>query len=108
MPIHGFVYTRAILTILGVIQKSSPLKDSMTWKVSYAEAVICAGCISVGHCSKPWAVFLYLGVFAVIGVLDQWTSQTNKKPVHPPSAVAQSLHATGLIPHTASDLKDCK
>lgn len=76
MPMHGFVYTRALLSIFGIIQQSSPHKDNISVRISYAEAVICAGCISVSHCSKPWAVSLYLGVFVVIGVLDQWTSET--------------------------------
>lgn len=74
MPIHGFVYTRSLLFLFGLIGKSSPPKDNRSVQVSYAEAVICAGCISVSHCSHPWAVCLYLGVFTLCGGLGQWTS----------------------------------
>lgn len=76
MPIHGFVYTRSLLFLFGIIERFSSSNDAMNVHISYAEAVICAGCISVGHCSHPWAVCLYLGVFTMFGVLGQWTSET--------------------------------
>ncbi|KAJ5335643.1 uncharacterized protein N7506_005703 [Penicillium brevicompactum] len=74
MPIHGFVYTRSLLFLFGLIEKSASPKDNRSAQVSYAEAVICAGCISVSHCGHPWAVCLYLGVFTLCGGLGQWTS----------------------------------
>jgi hypothetical protein len=75
MPLHGFVYTRALLFLFGIMGPHTTLKSNINLRESYSLAVSGAALIAVSHCSSPWAVALYLSVVSLIGILSRWTSQ---------------------------------
>ena len=74
MPLHGFVYTRALIFILGTLGPTTSFLVNVNSPFVYAEAVFGAALISVSHCSKSWAVMEYMSVVFIIGKLSLWTA----------------------------------
>ncbi|KAJ6041397.1 uncharacterized protein N7446_010715 [Penicillium canescens] len=75
MPLHGFIYTRVILFVIGIMGPSDFLKDNINDPMAYTLAVFGAATISVSHMSSPWAVTWYLGTFTLIGIKNRWSSE---------------------------------
>lgn len=75
MPLHGFVYTRALLFLFGVMGPHPTLKDNINLRAGYSLAVFGAALIAVSHCSSPLAVPLYLAIVSLIGIVSRCASQ---------------------------------
>ncbi|KAF7596066.1 hypothetical protein BBP40_003328 [Aspergillus hancockii] len=74
MPIHGFVYTRALLAILGTMGPTTSFVENVNSKDVYAHAVFGAALLSVGHCSGGVnTIFGYVLLVHAVGKLNLYT-----------------------------------
>ncbi|KAL5042410.1 hypothetical protein BDW71DRAFT_200620 [Aspergillus fruticulosus] len=80
MPLHGFVYTCALIFLLGTMGPSRDFIKNVNSLFVYAESVLGAALISVGHCQGSWPVPAYLILMHLLGKI----SLTN--------GVADSIH----------------
>ncbi|KAI3017322.1 hypothetical protein CBS147347_10318 [Aspergillus niger] len=70
MPLHGFVYTRALIFLLGTMGPTRSFVKNVNAPYVYAESVLGAALISVGHCHGSWSVPTYLVLVHAIGKLS--------------------------------------
>lgn len=75
MPLHGFVYTRALLFMFGIMGPSIKLEDNINLREAYSLAVFGAAVAAVSHCSSPWAPPMYMATVCLIGVLSRWNAK---------------------------------
>jgi hypothetical protein len=75
MPLHGFVYTRALLFMFGIMGPSIVFKGNINFSEAYSLAVFGAAVTAVSHCSSPWAPPMYMATVFFIGVLSRWNSK---------------------------------
>ncbi|KAJ5742358.1 uncharacterized protein N7511_011544 [Penicillium nucicola] len=94
MPLHGFIYTRVILFIIGIMGTSDHLKDNINDPMAYTLAVFGAATISVSHISSPWAIVWYLGTFTLIGIKNRWSSKLERQLIKSGPAQVQASFFT--------------
>lgn len=75
MPLHGFVYTRALIFILGTMGPSRDFVKNVNSPFVYAESVLGAALISVGHCHGSWPIPVYLIFMHLIGKISLWVGE---------------------------------
>jgi hypothetical protein len=74
MPIHGFVYTRALLALLGTMGPTTSFTENVNSKHVYAHAVFGAALLSVGHCSGGvTTIFYYVLLVHAVGKLSLYS-----------------------------------
>jgi hypothetical protein len=75
IPLHGFVYTRALIFILGIM---GPLRDfikNINSPFVYAESVLGAALISVSHCYRSWPIPVYLILMHLLRKISLWVGE---------------------------------
>jgi hypothetical protein len=75
MPLHGFVYTRALIFILGTMGPSRDFVKNVNSPFVYAESVLGAALISVGHCHGSWPIPVYLMLMHLVGKISLWVGE---------------------------------
>ncbi|PYI36399.1 hypothetical protein BP00DRAFT_483569 [Aspergillus indologenus CBS 114.80] len=70
MPLHGFVYTRALIFLLGTIGPTRSFIKNVNSPFVYAQSVLGAALISVSHCRGLWPVPTYLVLVHRLGKLS--------------------------------------
>jgi hypothetical protein len=75
MPLYGFMYTHALIFILGIM---GPLRDfikNINSPFVYAESVLGAALISVSHCHGSWPIPVYLMLMHLVGKISLWVGK---------------------------------
>ncbi|RAL06458.1 uncharacterized protein BO97DRAFT_325581, partial [Aspergillus homomorphus CBS 101889] len=70
MPLHGFVYTRALIFLLGTMGPTRSFVKNVNSPFVYAQSVLGAALISVSHCRGLWPVPTYLVLVHGLGKLS--------------------------------------
>ncbi|KAL2824968.1 hypothetical protein BJY01DRAFT_241630 [Aspergillus pseudoustus] len=78
MPLHGFVYTRALIFLLGTMGPSRDFIKNVNSPFVYAESVLGAALISVGHCHGSWPVPAYLTLMHLLGKISLWAGEQSE------------------------------
>ncbi|KAL2783980.1 hypothetical protein BJX66DRAFT_330280 [Aspergillus keveii] len=78
MPLHGFVYTRALIFLLGTMGPSRDFIKNVNSPFVYAESVLGAALISVGHCQGSWPVPTYLILMNLLGKISLWAGEQHE------------------------------
>ncbi|KAE8373802.1 hypothetical protein BDV26DRAFT_284819 [Aspergillus bertholletiae] len=60
VPLHSFIYARAIIGLLGTMGPSQSFAKNVNSRFVYAEAIFGGALIAVGHCTKPSAMVAFL------------------------------------------------
>ncbi|KKK13112.1 hypothetical protein ARAM_006752 [Aspergillus rambellii] len=74
MPIHAFVYARAIIFILGTMGPSKSFLRNVNSRFVYTQAIFGGALIAIGHCSRPEAICVYVVIMHTLGKIGVWTS----------------------------------
>ncbi|PTU16983.1 hypothetical protein P175DRAFT_0447294 [Aspergillus ochraceoroseus IBT 24754] len=86
MPIHAFVYARAIIFILGTMGPSKSFLRNVNSRFVYTQAIFGGALIAIGHCSRPEAICVYVVIMHTLGKIGVWTS-TKKQGLRIPILV---------------------
>ncbi|KAE8372670.1 hypothetical protein BDV26DRAFT_285760 [Aspergillus bertholletiae] len=78
MPLHGFVYTRALIFLLGTMGPTRSFVQNVNSPFVYAESVLGAALISVSHCHGSWPVLVYLTLMHLLGKISLWISEDHE------------------------------
>ncbi|KAE8410320.1 hypothetical protein BDV36DRAFT_289689 [Aspergillus pseudocaelatus] len=78
MPLHGFVYTRALIFLLGTMGPTRSFTTNVNSQFVYAESVFGAALISIGHCHGSWPVPVYLLLVHFLGKLSLWVEEIHE------------------------------
>lgn len=78
MPLHGFVYTRALIFLLGTMGPTRSFTTNVNSQFVYAESVFGAALISIGHCHGSWPVPVYLLLIHFLGKISLWVEEIHE------------------------------
>lgn len=70
MPLYGFMYTHALIFILGTIGPSRDFIKNINSLFIYTKSVLEAALISVSHCYRSWPILVYLILIYLLGKIS--------------------------------------
>ncbi|KAE8150416.1 hypothetical protein BDV25DRAFT_139820 [Aspergillus avenaceus] len=94
MPIHAFIYTRALIVLPGTMGPSLDFTENINSRFVYAEAVFGGALMSIGHCSRADALLCYVLSVHIVGKLT--STPHRNRPVSPSRHYAVSASSSRI------------